>query len=226
VTVTSEQVEELKAMLEMLISNQLPAPPFGTIVAGLFESLAGPVFDALAELISVRGAGSATVVYHEEEEEEPSAPPPDSGIDSCVVGTWVSNDWTLPGPAGLGLDGTGGAGAVMTIDSNGSATWDFNGMAPVIVVDDLIDVTTEHHTAGSATGTVQAGGGTWQTEVDTSGMDAFSVDNILGTIEQTGGPGLFVGVLDATYTCSGGTLTLMTQDPVENVPVMVVFQAG
>jgi hypothetical protein len=213
-------------MLEMLISNQLPAPPFGTIVAGLFESLAGPVFDALAELISVRGAGSATVVYHEEEEEEPSAPPPDSGIDSCVVGTWVSNDWTLPGPAGLGLDGTGGAGAVMTIDSNGSATWDFNGMAPVIVVDDIIDVTTEHHTAGSATGTVQAGGGTWQTEVDTSGMDAFSVDNILGTIEQTGGPGLFVGVLDATYTCSGGTLTLMTQDPVENVPVMVVFQAG
>jgi hypothetical protein len=89
-------------------------------VAGLFESLAGPVFDALAELISVRGAGSATIVYHEEEE-TPATQPPGSGIDPCVVGTWVSNEWTLPGPADL--DGSGGAGAVMTVDSDGSVEW-------------------------------------------------------------------------------------------------------
>jgi hypothetical protein len=96
----------------------------------------------------------------------------------------------------------------------------------LVVVDTIIDVTTEHHTTGTATGTVIAGGGTWDTTVDTSGMEGFSVDNIIGTIPQAGGPGLFVGVLDASYTCSGGTLTLMTSDPVENVPVTVVFQAG
>jgi hypothetical protein len=220
VTVTSIQIEELKAMLEGLIAGQIPVPPFGDIVAELFAQLTAPIFDALAELVRVNGAGSATVFYHGEEEEETTQPA--SGLDPCVTGTWVSTPWSLPGPAGL--TGTGGDGAVVRIDANGSAEWDFGAMEPVVVVDEQIDVTTEMYSRGTATGQVSASGGTWEVTSDTSRMEGYSIDNIIGRFPLEGGPGLFVMLLDGGYTCSGNTLTFTTIDPVENTPVTIGMQ--
>jgi hypothetical protein len=220
VTVRSQQVEELKAMLESLIAGQIPVAPFGDVVAELFSALTAPIFEALAELTQVSGADSVLVIHHDEPEEEPDVPATSaSTVDACVVGTWVSADWTLPGPAGL--DGTGGSGALVTIGSDGSARWDFDGMAPIVAVDSQIDVTTEMSTSGGATGTVTAISGTWTVDADTSGLSGRAVDNIIGEFPLAGGPGLFVAMSDGSYTCSGDTLTVTTRDPVEqrDIPV-------
>lgn len=67
--VTSKQIEELKAMLETLISAQVPVSPFGDIVGALFSSITPPIFDALAELTAVSGTASVSVLFHEQDDE-------------------------------------------------------------------------------------------------------------------------------------------------------------
>jgi hypothetical protein len=94
-------------------------------------------------------------------------------------------------------------------------------MAPIVVVDTQIDVTTELSTSGGATGTVTAINGIWTVDADTSGLSGRAVDNIIGEFPLAGGPGLFVAMSDGSYTCSGDTLTVTTRDPVEqrDIPV-------
>ena len=209
VTVTSAQIEQLKAMLEGLIAGQIPLPPFGDIVAQLFSQLTAPIFNDLAELVRVNGTASVNVLFHGEE--EVTTTQPSSGIDPCVVGTWVSTEWSLPGPAGL--TGTGGDGAVVRIDSDGSAQWDFGGMEPIVIVDEQIDVTTEMYSRGTATAQFSASDGNWEVTSDTSGMEGYSIDNIIGRFPLQGGPGLFVMLLDGGYSCGGDTLTLHNARP-------------
>ena len=66
-TVTSTQIDELESMLEHVITNQVPVEPFGTIVAAVFDQLAGPVFKQLAQLVQVSGTSSVRVVHHDQE---------------------------------------------------------------------------------------------------------------------------------------------------------------
>jgi hypothetical protein len=55
-------------------------------------------------------------------------------------------------------------------------------------------------------------------------MEGYSIDNIIGRFPLQGGPGLFVMMLDGSYSCGGATLTYTTIDPVENTSVTVVMQ--
>jgi hypothetical protein len=146
------------------------------------------------------------------------------GFDSCVVGTWVSDAWVLPGPISE-LDGNGGDGAVVMIRGSGVAQWNFDAMQPITIFDEQIDVTTELYSRGSASGRISATGGTWNvTQADTSQMEGFSIDNILGEFPLAGGPGLFVLLQDGQFTCSGSLLTYMTTDPVEDSPITITFR--
>ena len=75
VVVTSAQIEQLKAMLETLITAQIPVEPVGSLVAAVFSELAGPVLDELAALVQSRGNASVRVVYHDQETPTPTSEP-------------------------------------------------------------------------------------------------------------------------------------------------------
>lgn len=155
-------------------------------------------------------------------EDDPN-PPADDALDSCVVGTWVSNVWTLLGPIPA-LNSTGGDGAQVTIAATGRAQWNFGSMQPLTSFDDQIDVTREQYTRGSASAQIATSNGVWEvSEVDTSSMDGYMIDNILGEIPLVGGPGLFVLMADGTYTCAGGLLTYTTIDPVQEQSFTITF---
>jgi hypothetical protein len=145
------------------------------------------------------------------------------GVDPCVVGTWVSDRWTMPGPT-AGLSGTGGENARVTISADGQAQWNFDNMQPIATYDEQIDLTTELYSRGTATGRVAAGNGTWSvTENDFSNLEGFAINNIIGEYPLSGGPGLFVLISDGTYTCSSSTLNYITIDPVEEKPITVTL---
>jgi hypothetical protein len=222
VTVKSRQVEELRAMLETLISGQLPVAPFGDIVGELFSQLTAPIFEELAELAQVNGTASVQVVHHEENEDEPTVTTATSStFDQCLVGIWVSDEWVLPGPAGL--TGSGGSGAVVSIEGNGSVSWNFDSMEPIVIIDTQVGATTELHTTGSATGQASALNGSWEVTADTTGMTGVTVHSILGEFPVEGGPGLFVGMLDGLYSCAGASISFSAPHPVEPVDVVVTL---
>lgn len=87
--VTSAQIERLKAMLETLITAQIPVEPFGSLVGDVFSELAGPVLDELATLIQSRGSATVRVVYHDQEAPPPTSEPgPTPGNDAAP---WEGN---------------------------------------------------------------------------------------------------------------------------------------
>lgn len=84
-----EQIEELKSMLTTMVTGQIPSGPFEGLVSAAFSALTEPIFDALSELVRIKGSTSVTVVYHDEPEEEQTQ----ASAAECVVGTWrVNND--------------------------------------------------------------------------------------------------------------------------------------
>jgi hypothetical protein len=98
-------------------------------------------------------------------------------------------------------------------------------MQPITIEDEQIDVTTEMYSQGTASGRIAASGGTWDvSETDTSELEGFAIDSIIGEYPLAGGPGLFVLLGDGNYSCSGGTLTYTTLDPVENAPITITFR--
>ncbi len=150
-------------------------------------------------------------------------PTPSDGIDSCLVGGWVSDPWVLPGPI-ADLDGTGGDNAVVTISGDGQAQWDFNAMQPITIFDDQIKVTTELYSRGTASGRISTVGGSWQvSDTDTSAIEGFAIDSIVGEYPLAGGPGLFVLLGGGSYTCSANRLTYMTTDPVDGSAISMTL---
>ncbi|MCB9867492.1 MAG: hypothetical protein H6816_12780 [Phycisphaerales bacterium] len=150
-------------------------------------------------------------------------PPPAEGVDPCIVGTWVSDPWILPGPIPA-LDGTGGNNATLVVHASGQADWDFNGMQPITAVDSQIGVVTEQYTRGTATGHVAASDGHWEVnDRDITQLDGFAIDNIIGEFPLAGGPGLFVALGDGGYTCSGSLLSYTTSDPVTDDTISVTL---
>ncbi|HNO80154.1 MAG TPA: hypothetical protein PKN33_19075 [Phycisphaerae bacterium] len=150
-------------------------------------------------------------------------PPAAEGVDPCIVGNWVSDEWVLPGPFS-DLDGRGGNNAVVNIRANGVATWDFDNMQPITTEDDQIGVVTELYSRGTATAHIAAGDGNWDiSERDITQLDAFAIDNILGQSALVGGPGLFVLLGDGAYTCSGSLLSYSSVDPVTDATVSVTL---
>ncbi|MCB9849954.1 MAG: hypothetical protein H6817_04540 [Phycisphaerales bacterium] len=157
--------------------------------------------------------------HEEADPDDPSG----GAVDSCIVGTWVSNEWLLPGPFS-DLDGVGGNNAVVTISASGQAQWNFNNMQPITVSDDQIGVTTEMYSRGTASGRVATTGSTWTvSNTNLASLEGFAIDNILGQYALAGGPGLFVLLEDGTYSCSGSTLTYNTIDPVEGTTITVTL---
>jgi hypothetical protein len=143
------------------------------------------------------------------------------GLDPCVVGTWVSDAFDVPGPIG----GSGGAGARVTIGADGLGRWEFDGMEPIVQTDDQIGVTRELRTSGVGTGQVVTAGGSWSVaDLDVSAAPAVLVDPIAGEIELPGGPGLYVGMAPGTYTCSGDVIEYVTPDPIEGGPIEVTLR--
>jgi hypothetical protein len=137
----------------------------------------------------------------------PPAPPstdPDV-VDPCLVGSWVSDAWTLPGPAGTDLGLAGGAGISMTIDRGGAVTTDFGGMAPMTG-------TFTQTQSGTASQTIRASDGT--------------VDERTTDMQMSLGPGVFAVWRDGTrYECGDdGSFTLVAFDEVEGVDVPITFQ--
>jgi hypothetical protein len=95
VTITAfvdlEQIEELRAMVVNLITAQIPSGPLEGIVSALFTELTAPVFDALTELIRIKGATEIEVIYHDEEEEDTDAGNTSSAAADCIAGAWRVN---------------------------------------------------------------------------------------------------------------------------------------
>jgi hypothetical protein len=147
--------------------------------------------------------------------------PAADGLDPCVVGTWVSDAFDVPGPIG----GSGGAGARVTIAADGSGRWEFDGMAPIVQTDDQIGVTRELRASGVGTGRVVTAGGSWSVaDLDVSAAPAVLVDPIAGEIELPGGPGLYVGMAPGTYACAGDVIEYVTPDPIEGGPIAVTLR--
>ncbi len=129
----------------------------------------------------------------------PSVP----AIDSCLIGTWVSAPWTIPGPPGLDLDLNGGAGIVMAINQVGLVTTDFASMA---VMSGFIP----QYQSGSATQEITTADG--------------SVDELTTVNNMSVGPGVFAVWTDASrYTCNGDSFALTNHDPVESVDISIPF---
>jgi hypothetical protein len=130
----------------------------------------------------------------------PPAPPV---VDPCLVGSWISGEWMIPGPPGADIDLHGGAGIAMTIDAAGVVTTDFTGMAPMTGF-------IEQTQTGGLTQQITAAGGT--------------VDELVTNRNMSIGPGVFAIWGDSTrYDCGTDAFTLIAFDPVELVDIPIPF---
>lgn len=131
---------------------------------------------------------------------EPPVPP---AVDTCLIGSWVSDTWTIPGPPGVGLDLTGGAGITMSIDREGGVTTDFTGMA-------TMQGAIPQPQSGSATQVITAAGGT--------------TDELSTNQQMPIGPGVFALWQDTTrYECGPASFTMIAFDRVESVDIRIPF---
>jgi hypothetical protein len=132
-----------------------------------------------------------------------TVPPAPPAVDACLVGSWVSGEWMIPGPPGAGIDLHGGAGIAMTIDAAGVVTTDFSGMAPMTGF-------IEQSQTGGLTQQITAAGG--------------AVDELVTNRNMSIGPGVFAIWGDTTrYECGTDTFTLVAFDPIELVDIPIPF---
>jgi hypothetical protein len=176
---------------------------------------------AVAASVEVVGASLADLCL----EPDISVTVEDGPVDECLVGAWVSQMWTLPGPL-PDLDATGGAGVVLDISASGDVIYDFEAMEPVSSYDEQIDVTFATVSRGTSTGQVVATGGT----VELLALDESGLVHRLeaGPVSQTipAGPSSYVELTAAdSYTCSGNSFTTTEIDPVERSSVTITYVA-
>ena len=124
-----EQIEQLKSMLTTLLTNQIPSGPFAGLVASVFSALTEPIFDALADLIQIKGTTSVVVIYHDEPEETTSTL---GGAAGCLVGRWSVNGVDAAAIYGESLGIAAGEpyteGSVTAqFDADGTVTFRFSG---------------------------------------------------------------------------------------------------
>jgi hypothetical protein len=193
-------------MVKGLISGIVPQLPFAPPAGDLFAGIIDPVFDELTGLVEVRGSSHATVVFHDD-------PPP-----VCVVGTWVSQDFVVPGD---GPTLAGGAGVVVVIDDEGNVRWDFDGMAPLEADSGfgLVSVFADRGMAvGNYTVEEEGGRGSWVAGADTSGMISLLNDGPVPSPLM----GSYVLMTAGTYTCNDTAMVFSTADAT-GAPVTVAF---
>lgn len=89
--VTSAQIERLKAMLETLITAQIPIEPLGSLVGALFSELAGPILEELAALIQSRGSTSVRVVFHDQDTPAPTSSVAPGAVPGNGAAPWEGN---------------------------------------------------------------------------------------------------------------------------------------
>lgn len=156
--------------------------------------------------------------------------PPADGLDSCLVGRWVSTRLIKPVDASVNETSSGGAGAVQVFGADGTLSVDFSAMTPIESVVDAPEdqrFKTTVTYSGSGTGTWSTRGGT----LTAGGLDmgAFRIDyrsEIIGIavivedgfalndprLAELGGAGAGP-VGSGTYTCTGSTLTVLNTVP-------------
>jgi hypothetical protein len=197
VSVTPTTIDALKAMVKGLISGVVPQLPFVPAAGDLFAGIIDPVFDQLTDLVRVRGGAYATVVFHDE--------PP---MPLCVVGTWVSRNFVVPGDDPPLV---GGAGVVVVIGDEGNVRWDFNEMAP-LQADHGFGLVSEFVDRGTALGgyTVEEedGQGTWVGGGDTSTMSS----SLNGAPVPSPLMAIYVLMTAGSYRCGDTALRFSTAD--------------
>lgn len=155
-------------------------------------------------------------------EEDPGADK--SLVESCVVGTWHTDPFTVPGPL-PGLDAVGGKGAMAHIAASGRLEVDFTAMEPLVSHDAQIGVTTEFSSTGRGSADVTTSGSTWNVSGrDVSGIAGQITDNIIGPRPIPVGPALYVLTAAGTYRCDPDQLTYITTDVVEGVEITITLR--
>ena len=144
---------------------------------------------------------------------------------ACHVGTWTTEEWSIPGPTDA-LTATGGAGAVVRIRPDGTAEWSFDDMEPMAMHDPDIDLDTFIYSKGSATGRVVAEDGTWAVEEpDLSDIDGETQVSVGGSYPSKGA-GAFVLIPDGTYTCEGDVLSYSAPHPTTGTDLTITLRRG
>ena len=150
---------------------------------------------------------------------------PTDGLDSCLVGRWVSTQAIMPTDASVNETVSGGGGLVEVFGADGSVTVDASAVAPVVAV---VDAPEDQRFKTTLTYS-GAGAGTWSTsggKVSVAGVDlgGFRIDYVseiigIGIVVRDGFPlnDPRFGELGAAgfgsgdYVCNGTTL-LITND--------------
>jgi hypothetical protein len=133
-------------------------------------------------------------------------------LDPCLVGTWIGADYRIPGPTGSGLSFVGGAGVVLGIDEEGSAIYDFLGMAPLTYFDGQTGTEVNIVSSGIATATLSTKDG--ELLVSDANLDgligrSWAIASGITVYDQQNSPGPAGLVMaDAgSYSCSEESLS-------------------
>jgi hypothetical protein len=139
--------------------------------------------------------------------QEVALPPPADAIDPCLVGTWETRAYVAPGRPGVAQQVTGGTGATITFEADGTVRVDMSEMEPVVI-------TTSGPSGEESTTTLGyrgTGTGTWRADdgvVEVAGVDPapFGI-----TLTVAGADGSITGTADlaATDVRAAGYATLL-----------------
>jgi hypothetical protein len=143
---------------------------------------------------------------------EACAAAPQTELDPCLVGSWISADFTVPSPADVNIDFTGGGGVVVTVADDGSATYDFSSMKPLEFVEAQTGTTIRQVSTGTATSTISTDG--YRLEVadaDFSGVTGRTWAEAFGETVYDGpsgvGPASYVMQVGSGFSCDEHFLT-------------------
>jgi hypothetical protein len=176
------------------------ACPDGTPAAGAAFGVLAP---GVAWLGATGGSKATTVTVSGRSLDEFCAKP--AKVDACIVGTWIGQGVTLSLPE-IAITGSGGQGAVLRFEKNGTGSVDMDPSTPVAATlpGGLVGT---FAMSGQAGGLVNASQGVMRTITTTSSGFQIVIDvPPLGgqTIPLTGGAS--AAPFDGQYTCTKTTL--------------------
>jgi hypothetical protein len=145
------------------------------------------------------------------------------GEPECLVGVWVTDTITVPGPYAE-LTEVGGAGAVLIVEADGTVTYDFDPMGVMSRYDDQLDISFDAASFGVAVGHVDfVDGQVVVLDLDTSGTYHTLSAGPVNT-ELPAGPSAYVYFGNGrTVDCNGDVLTLSYTEPVSGQGMQVLF---
>jgi hypothetical protein len=148
-------------------------------------------------------------------------------IDPCLVGTWRSETFVIPATLlGETLAFTGGAGATVTIDITGLVTYDFTGMAPLVMLDAQTGTEVFQVSAGSGSSTLETEDGQFLvTDGSFSGVTHELWAEAFGkTVHQQAsqsGPAVFIAQISGDYSCAEGGFLFTSHTDIDGTPMTV-----